>query len=118
MSGASFPILKANSTLSVGKSNYKHMFETSADILNWVLAACVAILTIFICWTLYYLLASLHKIYNLVRRIEMGMEKAEELIDTAREKLRHSGAYFMILGEVAKRAMDFVKEKKSKDKKK
>ncbi|MFA5155670.1 MAG: hypothetical protein WC453_04550 [Patescibacteria group bacterium] len=90
------------------------MFATSADILHLVLAACIAVLTFFICWAIYYLIVSLQRIFRLVKRIEAGVAKVEELTDIAKEKLKNSGAYFMILAEVAKKAMEFVKEKKEK----
>ncbi len=97
------------------------MLSTSGDILNIVLAVSVAILTFFLCWAIYYFVASMQKIYRLIKRIEAGVTKAEELLDIAKGKLKNSAAYFMILGEVAKKAMEFVKDKRDKktaDKKK
>jgi len=87
------------------------MFSTSADVLNLVLAVCVAVLTFFICLTIYYFVASVQRIHKLIKRVEAGVAKAEETMDIARDKLRNSGAYFMILGEIAKKAMEFVQEK-------
>ena len=87
------------------------MLNTSADILNIILAISIAVLTFFLCWALYYFIVSVQKIYNLTRRIEVGVSKAEEILDLAKNKLKNSSAYFMILAEVAKRALDFVKEK-------
>ena len=90
------------------------MFETSGDILNIVLSVCAAVLTIFLCAALYYFVASIQRFYKIIRRVEGGVAKAEELIEIAREKLKNSRAYFMILGEIAKKAMDFVQEKRDK----
>ena len=42
------------------------------------------------------------------------MAKAEEIIDIAKDKLKNSATYFMVLGEIAKKAMEFVQEKKEK----
>lgn len=97
------------------------MLSTSGDILNIVLSVSVAILTFFLCWAIYYFVASIQKIYRLIKRIEAGVAKAEELLDIAKGKLKNSAAYFMILGEIAKKAMEFVKDKRDKktsDKKK
>ncbi len=88
------------------------MLATSYDILNIVLAICLVILTIFLSWGIYYFIISAHKIYKLVKRIEAGVGKTEEILDIARDKLKHSSAYFMILGEIAKKALSFVEEKK------
>ena len=87
------------------------MFSTSADVLNLTLAACVSVFTFFICWAIYYFIASIQKIYKLIKRVEEGITKAEEVLEIAKNKLKNSGAYFMILGEIAKKALEFVKEK-------
>lgn len=88
------------------------MFSTSADILNLIIAVCVVSLTIFICVLLYNLIASLRRINKITRIIETGVVKVEEVVNLAKEKLRNSSAYFMILAEVAKKAMEFVKDRR------
>ena len=90
------------------------MTLTSADLLRLVLSVCAAALTIFICWAIFYFVAGAHKIYKLIKRLEMGVTKAEEIIEIAKNKLKDSSAYFMILGEIAKKEMEFAKEKKEK----
>jgi len=90
------------------------MFNTSGDILNLVLSVCLVALTVFICAAVYYFASSVRKIHALIKRVEDGVIKVEEVVEIAREKLRNSSAYFMILGEIAKRAMDFVEEKRDK----
>lgn len=90
------------------------MSLTSADILRLVLSVCAAALTVFICWAIFYFVAGAHKIYQLIKRVERGVTKAEEAIEIVKDKLRDSSAYFVILGEIAKRALEFVKEKKEK----
>lgn len=90
------------------------MFTTSGDILNLVLAVSISILTFFLCWAIYYFVASIQKVYKLTKRVEAGLNKIEEVLDIARDKLKNSSAYFMILGEIARKALEFVKEKKEK----
>lgn len=94
------------------------MLVPSRDILNLVLSVCLLALTFFLCWGIYYFIASIQKIYKLINRIEAGVSKVEEILEIAREKLRNSPAYFMILGEIAKKAMAFVQEKREKKEKK
>jgi len=89
------------------------MFSTSADILNLVLAVCLVILTFFLCWAIYYFAASARKVHRVIKRVETGITKVEEVVNLAKEKLKNSSAYFMILGEIAKKAMEFVQEKKN-----
>lgn len=88
------------------------MFSTSLDVLNLVLAVCIFFLTIFLCWAIYYFIALACTVRKITKRVELGVNKAEEVVEMAREKLKNSSAYFMILGEIAKKAMEFVKEKK------
>ncbi|MCX6794688.1 MAG: hypothetical protein NTY31_01710 [Candidatus Falkowbacteria bacterium] len=90
------------------------MFSTSSDILNLVLAVCLALLTFFLCWAIYYFVASVQKIHKLIKRVENGVIKAEGIIDLAKDKLKNSATYFMILGEIAKKAMEFVQAKRDK----
>jgi len=90
------------------------MLNNSGDILNIILAISIATLTIFLCWAIYYFIASAQRIYSLVRKVESGVSKAEEILDIARNKLKNSRAYFIILGEIVKQAMEFVKEKQPK----
>ncbi|MEI6529280.1 MAG: hypothetical protein WCN88_02645 [Candidatus Falkowbacteria bacterium] len=92
------------------------MFSTSIDILNLVLAICVAILTFFLCWAIYYFVASVQRINKITKRIETGVMKAEEVVNMAKDKLRNSSAYFMVLGEIAKKAMEYVQEKRANTK--
>lgn len=90
------------------------MFSTSADVLNLVLSICLILLTFFLCWALYYFIASVQKIYKLIKRVESGVTKVEEIVSIAKDKLKNSATYFMILGEIAKRAMEFVQEKRAR----
>ena len=92
------------------------MFSTSIDILNLVLAVSIAFLSFFLCWAIYYFVVSAQMIHRLVKRIELGVTKVEGVIETAQDKLKNSSAYFIILAEIAKKAMEFVKEKKEEKK--
>jgi len=87
------------------------MFETSRDILNWVLAASSGVLVFFLCWSLYYFIASAQRIYRLIKHVETGVEKAESLMDLIKEKISSSTAYLAVFGELLKRGMDFAKER-------
>lgn len=88
------------------------MFSTSGDILNIIIAACIVALTIFLCLALYYLISSVRKTHKLINSIEKGVSQAESVISMAKDKIRSSSSYFMILGELAKRAMDYFIDKK------
>lgn len=88
------------------------MFETSRDILNWVLAFSAGALALFLCWSLYYFIVSAQRIFRLIKHVEQGVEKAESLIDLVKEKVNGSASYLMMFAEILKRAMNFAQDKK------
>lgn len=89
------------------------MLSTSLDILNLILAVCILVLTFFLCWAMFYFIKSVQRINRVTKMIEGGIIKIDEILDIAKDKLKNSSAYFMILSEVAKKAMEFVQEKRS-----
>lgn len=94
------------------------MFATSHDILNWVLAVSSGVLVFFLCWSLYYFIASAQRIYRLIKQVEKGVTKAESVLDLIREKISSSASYISVFGEILKRGMEFAKERKeSRDEK-
>lgn len=92
------------------------MLSTSLDILNLVLALCIIVLTVFIAWAIYYFVVSVQRINRITKRIESGVSKVEELIGLAKNKLNNSSTNFLILSELAKKAMEFVQEKRQQKK--
>jgi hypothetical protein len=94
------------------------MFATSHDILNWVLAASSGVLVFFLCWSLYYFIASAQRIYRLIKQVERGVTKAEGLMDLIKEKVSSSASYLTVFGELLKRGVEFAKERReSRDEK-
>ena len=94
------------------------MFSTSADILNLILGLCIIVLTFFLSWAIYYLISSVQRIHKIIKRVEAGVTQTEEIIATVRNKLKNGSAYLMVLAEVARQALEFVKknDKFKKDK--
>lgn len=88
------------------------MFATSHDILNWVLAASSGVLVFFLCWALYYFIVSAQRIYRLIKQVETGVTKAENLMDLIKEKISSSASYLAIFGELLKRGMEFAKDRR------
>ncbi|HKK54191.1 MAG TPA: hypothetical protein VJ926_01600 [Patescibacteria group bacterium] len=91
------------------------MFETSGDILNLVIAISVLVFTGFLVWTIYYVLASLRKVYKIVDQLDHGVKKVLETVDTIKQKVNKSTSYLYIVGEVAKKVVNLMKDKISKD---
>jgi len=90
------------------------MFETSSDILNLVLSVCIIALTFFLCWGIYYFVVAVQKWYRITKRIEVGIDEVEKIIFIVKEKLHGSLANMIMVGDVAKKVYDFVKDKNEK----
>lgn len=87
------------------------MFSTSGDILNLVLAICIALLTFFLCWAIYYFIAGVQRINRITKKVEEGLIKIDEVVTLVKEKIKTGSAYFMLFTEIAKQAIEFVKNK-------
>lgn len=89
------------------------MFSTSSDILNLVLSISIVALSFFLCWAIYYFIAGVQKLYRIIRRVEKITGDVEETVSGIKSKVSSGTASFMMFAELAKQAMDFVKEKKA-----
>ena len=102
------------------------MVNTTLDILYLVLSASIGIITIFLCWALYYVIRALKNGVYMVEKVTVVMQKADEVLDLAKEKLHSTGTYLGVAVNIAKgimeylgdRGMDVVDKKRSKRKKK
>lgn len=92
------------------------MITTSGDILNLILAACIAVLTLFLSIAIYYFISSVQKVHRLISLAEKGIVKAEEVVSLIRDKVKNGSAYLMLFAEIAKQAMEFAKNKDWKKK--
>lgn len=86
------------------------MFSTSADILNLILSVCITTLTILLSISIYYFISGFQKIHRVIKKVDTGVTKAEEVISLVKEKLKSGSAYLMVIAEIAKQAMDFAKK--------
>ena len=97
------------------------MFETSKDILNLVLAFSIIGISVFICWFLYYIIASIKKIHDTFSLFQKALQSFTELIDNVKRKLKDSSTHLKLIGmliqKIAEEIRDKVKNKKSSNKK-
>lgn len=92
------------------------MFSTSADILNFVLATSIVTLTVFLCVALFYIISSFRKTQKIIRAAENIITKTDDLLSLVKDKVKNSGTYIMLLGEVLKKGLDIFSSKKKEDK--
>lgn len=90
------------------------MLDTSKDLLNVIIAVCVAVFTFFICYLLYYLISMLKQANKTVTEIRLRIESFDAMFETLKEKLTHSSNYLALLVKSVVSMVEFVKERKEK----
>lgn len=81
------------------------MLTTSRDILNIGLTVFVGIFTFFICWCLYYLIASVRDIREITKGAKDKLKKVDEIIDKIHDKIDKTSSNIGLLTEVIKRGI-------------
>lgn len=89
------------------------MFETSLDVLYLSLAACVIVLTFFLCWALYYLIRLGKNAVYTVEKFTVVLKKADEVLDIVKEKLHSSGTYLAVAANAVKSVVEYMGERKA-----
>ncbi len=90
------------------------MLETSQDILNLVIAFCVLWFTIFVCWFIYYLIATIKKAHDLIGFSNKILSSVDELVTSLKNKLNS----FKLLGNLIEKGLKVVDRQIQKNKKK
>ncbi len=85
-------------------------------MLYVVLAFSVLWLTIFISWTLYYVIMMLRQANQLVGSFKEKVEKISQAVEKIRDKFDHTSAYIGLVGKAVEKLIDFVGERKKKSK--
>ena len=94
-------------------------FNTSQDLLFFILAVAVGILTVFMVWAMFYVVMILKKSYGAVREVEKKLESLDALFTTIKEHLVTSSSSLKLMVEVASKLIGlFQKRKESQAKKK
>lgn len=94
------------------------MFETSKDVLLWVLSLCLAFFTFFLCWALYLMIKMLREGNKAVQNLKEKIESVSEILQTIKDKIVNSATSLNMLASAVNRIIDFFKERKSKKKRK
>jgi len=86
------------------------MIYESIDILWLTISVCIALLTLFFCWGIFYIVQIIRRSSKMFKGVEQIIESINEVIKTTKEKIEHSAAYISVLGEGIKKVMEIVKE--------
>ncbi len=93
------------------------MIETSKDLLYVVLSFSVLWLTIFLSWTLYYVIMMLRHANQLIASFREKVEKVCQAVEKIKEKFENTSAYLSLIGKAVEKMIDFVSERRKKSKK-
>lgn len=89
------------------------MLEQSQTVFWYVLAGSIGVLTIFLVWGIYYLVRILKNAVYVIEKFTNVLQKADEVLDLAKEKMHSGGTYLAMAIEGVKTVAEFVGEKKS-----
>lgn len=89
--------------------------ETSKDILYIALASSVVLVTIFLCWAIYYVARILGEAYHLVTDIRRKLEVLEKLLSVIREKIEQSSSYLRLIVDGAIAATQYFRARQDED---
>jgi hypothetical protein len=96
------------------------LIQNSGDVLNIVIAVAVALLVLFVCWGLFYLVMTVRNLYKISKEAREGFSKVSEVLSRAKEQLESGTFYLSLISGVVKKGVKFLRDKtgESKDKKK
>ena len=88
------------------------MIETTKDILYLVISFVVLLLTIFLCWAIYYVAMILKEFKKIVFDVRKKIELVETVLNVLKEKIEHTSSYMKLLVESAGNIVEFLKDRK------
>lgn len=90
------------------------MLETSKDVLYLVLSFCIIWVTVFLCWTFYYLGRILKNSNKIVEEFRIRIQAISESIDYVRGKVENISDLLTLAGSGVTGFMKKVAERKAK----
>ncbi|MFC1612641.1 hypothetical protein ACFL29_02205 [Patescibacteria group bacterium] len=98
------------------------MFATNLDLLYFVLAVSVGLLTIFLVWLLVYVISAVRSASKILKEIRRKYTMLEKAVMVIKERLEKSSSHLGLIAEAVKHiVMHFIEGKievKTKGKKK
>lgn len=86
-------------------------FNTSGDLLNYVLAFAVIWVVILISWLLWYAISVVRTIKNAVDEVTERVRMVDEVFHLIREKLESTSTYLGLLVEIIKDGFVWFRER-------
>lgn len=77
------------------------MLNTSGDVLRIVFAVCVVALTVFLCFTLYYLLKILRDFNRMTASVRSKLELVDKILNLVKDKLETGASHLGLIADAA-----------------
>ena len=90
------------------------MLETSKDLLLVVIAGAVALLTIFTCWALYYVIVMLKNMSKMTVSIRQKLELVDKILKLVKEKLEKGSNHIALISDSVIKLVGFLMDKQAK----
>ena len=90
------------------------MIYESIDVLWLTVSVCIALLTLFSCWGIFYIVQIIRRSSKMFKGIEQMIFNINETIKTTKEKIEHSAAYVSILADGIKKVMEIAQQEGKK----
>ncbi|MFH1598345.1 MAG: hypothetical protein ABIB97_04760 [Patescibacteria group bacterium] len=94
------------------------MVETSKDVLNIVIASAIGLVTLFVCWLLWYVIRVMRQANHLVDSIKAKVEAIDGILKSIRQKLDNSASHLSLLAKGITQIMGYLKTRQDKKSKK
>lgn len=94
------------------------MIETTKDLLYLILSFVILLLTIFLCWAIYYVAMILREFKKIVFDVRRKIELVETVLNAFKDKIEHTSSYLKLLVESAGNIVEFLKDRKEEKEKK
>jgi hypothetical protein len=88
------------------------MIETTKDILYLVISFVVLLLTIFLCWVIFYVAMILKEFKKIVFDVRRKIELVETVLNVLKDKIEHTSSYLKLLMESVGSIVEFLKDRK------
>jgi hypothetical protein len=90
------------------------MPTTSKDILFLTLSASTALVTVFLCWALYYLLTTIKDARHIVKSVRTRFDALWQTIEKVKDKANAATTATSAVSQAVIEVVKYVKEKKNK----
>ena len=92
------------------------MPATTQDIFFLTVSLSIAVITIFMCWSLYYALTSLHDIRVVFKSIRKKFDAIVNYAEKVKEKTESTATTATTVGKAIIEVVEYLKERKGKKK--